>query len=69
MHTRHTHTTSAVRNTQTSQARPPTAPRLTIRTENITYFNTPRKKNTQFLTTSDTQQTSLQTTTQSLQQT
>ena len=56
MHTRHKHTKSACRNTHTSHTRAPTAPRVTIQTENTTsitpltqtYFNTTRLKKTIF---------------------
>ena len=41
MNTRHKHTTSAWRNTHTSRTRAPTAPRVTIQTENINIHHTP----------------------------
>ena len=79
MHTRHKHTTSARRNTHTPHTRAPTAPRLTIQTENTTSITSPtqthnifqhsKAKKTLFLTTAATQQAFPQTPTQSLQQT
>ena len=44
MHTRHKHTTSTWRNTHTSHTRAPTAPRLTIQTENTTSITSPPQK-------------------------
>ena len=57
-----------IKHTHMSHTRAPTTPRVTIQTENTTYFNTPRLK-TLSLTTTATQQTFPQTPTQSLQQT
>ena len=67
------------RNTHTPHTRAPTAPRLTIQTENTTSITSPtqthnifqhsKAKKTLFLTTAATQQTFPQTPTQSLQQT
>ena len=41
MHARHKHTTSAWRNTHTPHTRAPTAPRMTIQTENTTSITSP----------------------------